>query len=100
MYGVNVPVEDGLPSCGQFFRNLFWGSVALVGLAISGIAILLYLMTSTPASWTMAIAMPAVSGILMSVCGTLFGGNWLAPILKAIFTIPALFALAYWDLPF
>ena len=35
----------------------------------------------------------------MSLVGLVFG-SWLAPLLKAIFTIPALFALAYGDLPF
>lgn len=90
--------EDIFSSCGLFFNRLIWGFVASVGLAISAIAILLYLMTSRPASWTMAITIPAVFGVVTSFVMLLFG-NWLIPILKAILTIPAALALAYWDLP-
>lgn len=89
-----------LLSCREFFDNCFGGFCALVGLALSAVGIVLYLMASSPTSWTMAIAVPAVGGVLMSLFRLALGGNWLAPILKAMFTIPALLALAYWDLPF
>lgn len=90
----------GLLSCGEFFDNCLGGLLALIGSALSVLGIILYMITSQPTTWEMAIAVPAFIGVVISLLTLLFGHGWVAAPMKMVLQLPALFALAFWDLPF